>query len=68
MKDPMRREPLQLALWTPRELHLMQPGRQEAADRQYQRSLRARTEYRSNRAPDWVAVAYQVFWDGKHWS
>jgi hypothetical protein len=63
----MRREPLQLVLWTPRELHLMQPGRQAAADRQYARSLRVRSEYKPYREPDWVREAYTGFWDGKEW-
>jgi hypothetical protein len=67
MKNPIRREPVQLVFWTPRQLHLMQPGRQAAADRQYQRSLRARTESRPIMDPYWVADAYRAFWDGKEW-
>ena len=67
MKDTLRREPLQLVLWTPRELHLMQPGRQAAADRQYLRSLRKRTEWRPVKEAYWVASAYDDFWDGKEW-
>ena len=67
MKNPMRRKPLQLVLWTPRQLHLMQPGRQEAADREYQRSLRARTEHRPHREPAWVKEAYDGFWGGWEW-
>ena len=61
----MRREPLQLVLWTPRELHLMQPGCLAAAERQYERSLRARSEYKPRREPHWVSKAYEDFWDGK---
>ena len=67
MKDPMRREPLQLVLWTPRQLHLMQPGRQEAADLQRARSLRAHSEYRPHKEPWWVHQAYEAFWEGKEW-
>lgn len=61
----MRREPLQLVLWTHRELHLIQPGCQAAADRQYEWSLRARSEYRPHREPWWVPKAYEDFWNGK---
>ena len=67
MKKGMRREPLQLVLWTPRELYLIQPGRQEAADAQCLRSLRARSEYRPRKEPYWVPGAYEDFWNGREW-
>lgn len=65
LKDLMRREPLQLVLWTPSQLHLMQPGCQEAADRQYERSLRLRSEFKPQRDPSWVSFAYVDFWEGR---
>lgn len=61
----MWREPLQLVLWTPRELHLMQRGRQEAADRMVLLSLRLRTEFGPRSEPWWVRQAYKDFWEGK---
>ena len=67
MKKTMRREPLQLVFWTRRELHLMQPGRQAAADKQHLRSLQKRTEWKPKKEAHWVAGAYEDFWDGKQW-
>lgn len=68
LKKSMRREPLQLLLWTPRQLHLIQPGRQAAADMTYLRSLRARSEHRPKMDPSWVKSAYEDFWGGREGS
>ena len=65
MKNPTRREPLQLVLWTPRELHLMQPGRRAAAERWNQVALQRRSEKRPPGDPSWVRGAYEAFWDGE---
>ena len=67
MKDTIRREPVQLLFWTPNQLHLMQPGRQEAADRTAAQQLRYRTEYRPRPEPYWVKGAYNAFWNGEEW-
>lgn len=64
MKKSMRREPLQLVLWTPRQLHMMQPGRLKAALRQNAIALRRHSEYHPSREPGWVVRAYEDFWSG----
>ena len=65
MKRSIRREPVQLVLWTRRELYLMQPGRRRAALKQNATALRRHSEYRPTPESGWVARAYEDFWDGK---
>ena len=65
MKNPMRRKPPQLVLWTPRELHLMQPGRRAAAERWNRLCLQRRSELQPSGDPSWVRQAYRDFWEGK---
>jgi len=65
--ETLGRQPLQLLLWTPRQLHLIQPGRQAAADKQYLWALRSRSELRPKRDPSWAAKAYEDFWNGHEW-
>jgi len=67
MKYTIRREPVQLLLWTRHQLHLMQPGRQEAADLAAARRMRYRSEYRPCPEPYWVEGAYNAFWNGEEW-
>lgn len=70
IKDTMRRVPHQLALWTPRHLHLLQPGCQERADRVYERERQWMSELRPEQAskePWWVARAYRDFWEGQEY-
>lgn len=65
MKKTIRREPVPLVLWTPRQLHLMQPGRQQAALKQNAVALRRHSEYRPRPEPGWVAKAYEEYWNGE---